>query len=128
MLRKIIPYVPAIAWWLLSLYLFLLPGSAFPKAGWMQQWQVDKWVHALLFGVLVYLFYRPVLQKNSVGSSAQYAWTVLLLAMLYGIVIELVQHFFVPNRSMDVGDIAADLVGACCPFLLYRKRLAGPAA
>ena len=37
---------------------------------------------------------------------------------LYGIVMEFVQKFFIPNRSFDIGDIAADGVGCILGVLL----------
>jgi VanZ family protein len=40
----------------------------------------------------------------------------------YGVLMEFVQHFFVSNRSFDLGDIGADAVGCLIGFFLSRKQ------
>ena len=41
-----------------------------------------------------------------------------LLWLAYGIGMEFVQKYFIPNRSFDIGDIIADGVG-CAAGLVY---------
>lgn len=45
-----------------------------------------------------------------------------LLGLLYGVGMEFVQKFFVPNRSFDPGDIAADAVGCLLGVIFSRTR------
>lgn len=108
---RAIAFVPAIAWWALSLYLFTLPGSAFPKANWLDKVQADKWVHAFLFFVLVYLFLRPLKSAWQQARAKHFCWLVPVLALGYGIAIEFIQRAYIPNRSFDLGDIMADAAG-----------------
>lgn len=45
-----------------------------------------------------------------------------ILSLAYGIGMEFVQKYFIPNRSFDVGDIAADAVGCTIGFLYSWRR------
>ena len=116
-------YVPALLWWLLSLYLFLLPGSQFKSLGWMNRFHVDKLVHFVLFAVLVYLVYRPALKGRVQGYKASMLLLIPLLAIGYGIAIEFIQKEFVPFRSFDGGDVLFDALGALLPAVLLFKRM-----
>ena len=44
-------------------------------------------------------------------------------ALLYGTGMELVQKYFIANRSFDTGDIAADAGGCGIALLYVLKRL-----
>jgi VanZ family protein len=96
----------AVLWLLIISVLFVLPGSSLPKSGWLDTIYFDKWVHFGFFALLLFLwrFYFPV--------SGKFHLMLLLMALLYGFAVEMVQHHFVANRSFDIGDLAADMVGA----------------
>jgi len=38
--------------------------------------------------------------------------------MTYGIVMEIVQHYFIPFRSFDIGDMIADSIGAIAGYFI----------
>lgn len=96
----------AVIWLLFISVLFFLPGSALPKADWLNKVYFDKWVHAGFFALLIYSwrFYFP--------ADVKYNGWILLFAFCYGMGVEVIQHYFVANRSFDLGDIAADMAGA----------------
>ena len=48
--------IPAIGWFIVSLILLCLPGSAIPKYPWLSAIYADKWVHIFMFGMLSFLF------------------------------------------------------------------------
>ena len=96
----------AVAYLILISILFLLPGSSLPKENWFDAIFLDKWIHVILFAILMFLWL-----KAFPGYSTRLYILLILLAILYGILIELSQEFFVVNRSMDVFDIIADTVG-----------------
>lgn len=52
------------------------------------------------------------------GPQARTLW-LILLGSLYGIIDELHQSF-VPGRSADIWDVAADILGATTGVLIYR--------
>jgi VanZ family protein len=46
---------------------------------------------------------------------------VAVLCLIYGVGMEFVQKYFIPNRSFDIGDIIADAIG-CLTGLVYSIR------
>ncbi|WP_066406480.1 VanZ family protein [Flavisolibacter tropicus] len=87
--------------------LFTLPGSAFPQSGWMGKVFFDKWVHIGLFSLFTFLICWAMQISLKRGMM-----TAFLAAVIYGILVEVVQDQFIPNRSFDLGDWAADIVGS----------------
>ncbi|MFZ5862226.1 MAG: VanZ family protein [Nitrospirota bacterium] len=69
----------------------------------------DKLIHALVFGGLSWCLCMAW-QRSFPGCPA--AWPVITMTALYGLSDEIHQSF-VPGRSMDTWDLAADTVGAC---------------
>jgi VanZ family protein len=96
----------AIGWFLLMNVLFVLPGSTLPKTGWFTDIQLDKWVHIGLFAVLVFLF------CSAFNSVSKRIWIVLVAAVAYGFIVEVVQKNWVSNRSFDLYDVLADTAGS----------------
>lgn len=97
--------------------LFVLPGSAFPKDDWMAKIWFDKWVHIGLF----------------TGLGVAWSWamdidqpkllrTLFFLFAFYGILVEVVQHQFVANRSFDIGDWIADMAGSLLGLWFWWHR------
>lgn len=97
----------AIAWFIIMCILFFLPGSALPQENWADAIYFDKWVHVGLFAVLIFLW------RSSFKWNLQY-YNVLLLgaALLYGLFVEVVQLYWIPNRSFDLYDILSDMTGS----------------
>ena len=69
-----------------------------------------------LFGAMVFLWCR-VLAKIF-GGRTSYFLQLTLYFVVYGIVMEFVQRYFIPNRSFDIGDLGADAVGSLAGYLL----------
>ena len=108
--------VLAMVWLVVISVLFFLPGSALPKEDWLNKIYFDKWVHFGFFAVLVFLwrFYFP--------ANRRYPGILLFLAFIYGLSVEVIQHFFVENRSFDTGDLLADMLGGVLGIRLWNKR------
>ncbi len=106
----------AIVWLIFISVLFFLPGSALPKSELFDEVFFDKWVHFGLFVVLLFLwrFYLPAERK--------YNWWLLLCALAYGFGVEVIQRYFVTNRSFDLGDVAGDMLGALAGVWFWTKR------
>jgi hypothetical protein len=122
-LKKIKPsFIPAISWAFISTVLLVIPGSAFPKETWLSKIQFDKWVHIGMFSIMVFLWcWAMMKKKNQIKNLKKTFLIIALLWLAYGIMMEFVQHYFVENRSFDVGDIVADAVG-CAGGLWYSRR------
>ena len=103
-------------WFILMTVLFCLPGSALPKAHWLDKIYFDKWVHIGLFAVAIFFwrFSFPVFSSSS-------NWLLLLLAFGYGLSIEFIQKYWIPGRSFDLWDVAADMTGAVGGLLIWLR-------
>jgi VanZ family protein len=103
----------AVIYLLIITMLFFLPGSALPKEGWLDKIYFDKCVHFGFFALLLFLwrFYFP--------SNRKYHWLLLLAAFCYGLGVELIQHYFIENRSFDTGDVIADMAGAVAGIFIW---------
>ena len=104
----------AISWIVIISILFFLPGSTLPKEGWLSKIYFDKWVHIGFFTVLLFLwrFYLP--------SQLKFTWLILAAAFCYGLSVELIQHYLITNRSFDIGDLIADMIGAVTGILVWK--------
>ncbi len=116
--------LPLAAVWLFVLTLLLiLPGSSFPHENWMSKISLDKWVHIFLFSVLVLLWVTG-LGRRSPDKFAfrKMAVIVCLAAIVYGIMMEFVQKYWVPNRSFELLDILADTGGSLAGYFIAMGR------
>ncbi len=123
-------FIPGIAWFFLVLILICLPGNDLPKANsWMTAIYFDKWVHVSLFSCLAFLFMRPIgLLHIDTKSKLQWLLKVAIATSIWGLTTEYIQMFFIPGRSFDLGDWAADTFGAllavATTYWLYIKKAA----
>ena len=116
-------YIPAITWWFVVLILMCTPGKDLPELGsWTELISLDKLIHVGVFGLLAYLFMRPVAIKDfTVAIKKQAFLKIAIAASIWGLTLELVQHFWIPGRSMDLMDFVADAIG-CALAYIYSKR------
>lgn len=104
----------AISWFLLINILFYLPGSALPKTNWLTAIHIDKWVHVGIFSILVFLW-----RSAFPFPGRSYPVVLLFLALVYGILVEIIQFLWVPNRDFDVWDVAADGAGSLLGLMVW---------
>jgi VanZ family protein len=116
--------IPSLAWLIFCTVLFTLPASAFPTEKWYTKIPMfDKWVHIGLISILSFLFCWGIYkQKNSPENNRRNFILTGIICLAYGIMIEFIQRYFIPNRSFDVGDIMADGVGALIGVIYSFKR------
>lgn len=102
---------PAI-WFIVSTFLLIIPGTAFPKENWLDKIWFDKWVHIGMFGILVVLWCWAMQKKYAAVSMVRNLFIIIaFICLAYGIAMEFVQKYFIINRSFDGGDIIADAAG-----------------
>jgi VanZ family protein len=109
---------PSRLWTLFILVLMAIPGNMLPKEEKTFIPNLDKLVHATLFGSFVFLwsvYYATRKEKNN-HSASRYV-LILIIACLYGVATELMQKYLIPNRDYDIYDIMADSIGAVLGFL-----------
>lgn len=111
---------PAIIWTLIIFILLALPGKMLPNEQHFSIPQLDKLVHIVLFGSFVFLWSFYFSTKNPKANLQGRYMRITIIACLYGIAMELVQKYFIPNRDFDIYDIAADIVGAFGGYIVIR--------
>jgi VanZ family protein len=113
---------PALLWTIFILILMIIPGDMLPKEDKTFIPNLDKLIHAILFGSFVFLWsYYYTAKKNTV--SVNRYTSLLIIACLYGIATELIQKYFIPNRDFSVYDIAADITGSVAGYLFVRLTI-----
>nr|WP_255742711.1 VanZ family protein [Belliella calami] len=100
----------------------LSPGDKFPSTP--QIPHKDKIVHFMLFFILNFLWLR--IWMNEANSKKKYLklfTSYLVFGIIIAILVEYLQ-LYVPNRSFDYFDIAANMLGAAfgiiCFYILYK--------
>jgi VanZ family protein len=112
---------PGVIWFLLSCVAFFLPGVALPENDWFGKIELDKIIHIGLFAVMVLLWCLPLFQKpNLLSRLPSLLITIPFVFFGYSIIVEVVQHFFIPGRSFDLVDILADALGCGVGFILVK--------
>jgi VanZ family protein len=93
----------ALLWALFILVVSALPGKAIPEVRFIG---ADKIVHAMLYAILSILLITGLLKQNSIPVMRCFAcsWS-LLLCSIYGGLLEIMQHYFIPDRTGDIKDV-----------------------
>ena len=112
----------AIGWLLFVTLLLCIPGTQFPKITWQNKIWLDKWIHVFLFLVLVLLWCRTFLNKVPHPDLKKKFISITVISILYGAGMEIVQHYLIPFRSFDYGDMIADTAGAGAGYFISLKR------
>ena len=117
-------FIPGIAWFFLILVLICLPGSKIPTVEtWLNDIYFDKWVHTGLFAGLVFLFIYPVAKLPlTLNVKKNLAIKIAIAACIWGLTTEFIQKFFIPDRSFDLYDLAADSFGIITAYTWCRVK------
>lgn len=112
-------FIPGIAWFLFVLILVCIPGEDIPASPYLDIISFDKFVHAVLFGGIVFLFCMAF-KKAEIGRQEKLVFfiKITLATCVWGITTELIQRFFIPGRQFDLFDWAADSLGAVVAFFV----------
>lgn len=86
-----------------------LPGSTLPKDNTQN---LDKALHVILFLCFTFSAIVGCVKQSQFPKLHYFALKhVTIFSVLLTVVIELIQHFFIPRRGFELLDIVADLVG-----------------
>lgn len=116
MIRTILP---AISWSVFVLFLSLIPGNEIPEFQ-VEYLHVDKIAHAILFAGLSFFWIFGILKsqvQKILGLSSEFF--VSISVFLFGILIEIIQHYWIIERQFDVFDIAANGIGILLGFSFF---------
>ena len=101
---------PVLLWSLLILVLSTLPGRTIPKVGFELFVSWDKLAHAFVYAVLVMLAGKHLRFKGKFkGRNLVIA---VLLSILYGVLMESIQHYFLSDRFFEIPDLIANIIGS----------------
>jgi VanZ family protein len=104
-------WLPPLLWAALILILTSIPGSLIPASPFRN---FDKIVHLAIYGVLGWLTVRAWANGSRASASAL---VVLAVVSCFGAIDEWHQQY-IPQRSMDLLDWAADTTGAAVGIVL----------
>ncbi len=113
----------AALWAVAVLALTLMPASDVPAWPWAEQVQLDKFIHAFLFGMQSLLLGVALAGLGSWRSRIGPLALGAVLAIAYGGVIELLQEGMCAGRHGDVLDLLADAAGALLGYGLLSWRV-----
>jgi VanZ family protein len=112
--------IAGILWFIVSIILLTLPGNDLPKITWMDTFQIDKLVHITMFFLLSFLFMYPLKDNHK---AVFQMFLVATAGLAYGIAMEFVQKYYIPNRTCDINDMIADGIGAFAGFFWWLRIL-----
>lgn len=105
---------------LLILVLCLLPGQSFPKVN-APVIALDKLIHLIMYIPLAWtLLYGFKTQNRYEGLQRKAVMYALLVASVYGGIVELLQLFVSSDRFAEWLDLVADIAGVLLGILTYR--------
>lgn len=105
-----------IVWILIIFILCAMPGEDIPDPH-LNIPHLDKVVHFGMFFIMSLLLSYP-LERHSSFSMKKIYTIAILVALGYGGLIEILQHYFF-NRGGDVWDLLADIAGGVAGCICY---------
>lgn len=115
-------FLIAVGWLLFVTILLCTPGSKLPRISWNDKLLLDKWAHLFLFLVLVILWCSIFLKSTSGINIKKIFITITILSIIYGIGMEIVQHYFIRSRSFAYGDMIANAIGSIAGYFISVNR------
>jgi VanZ family protein len=111
--------LPTIAW---AIFILVLCTSS--SGGFITQKlfgiHTDKLGHAFIFAVLVYFLMLGFIKQWRFSFLLNKIRVIsLIIAIIYAIIIELIQHYLTVDRMADYWDVVADIVGALLGLAMF---------
>ena len=114
---RAIKFVPAAICFSVVVYLMLLPEGKIPKPKFVVKLNIDKWVHVGVFAAIIFLIAYPYYTSSiSKGKRLNFFVKIGAAVSLLGLIIEVLQKYFVKGRSFDLWDWACDVLGVGIGF------------
>lgn len=116
---------PAIIWSVIIFLLLVIPPVHINQKKPLEFSGLDKTIHFLLFGIMVWLwgYYMKTISSTRKNLILQLL-LITIVVSVYGIVMEFVQDWV--GRDFDVWDMVADTAGAITAFFLLLGQKEDP--
>ena len=111
---------------ILIFYLSTVSGEEVNKVSWISLPYVDKIGHLLMYLTLSITFTYEIVRKKHKIPVRKTLIIIVLFAIMYGGVMELIQEFLITTRSGDWIDFGFNVAGASLGmpfFLLFRRNV-----
>jgi len=121
MIKLIIKYSlqAAVLWTLIIFVLCCTPGQYIPTTNWLELLSFDKFVHLSIFFGLVFLWSLAINQIKTRTKSLKY--TILISAIIYGGLLEIMQATVFSHRSGDWFDFMANTTGCILAWWFFDR-------
>ncbi|MDX9853758.1 MAG: VanZ family protein [Tenuifilaceae bacterium] len=114
-------YWKSFAWATIILVLCGMPSKDVPSLGFLNIPHLDKFIHLVLYFVFALLLYSGVTHKAHKKSlEPKNHITIAIIAIGYGICIEIMQYLLFTSRSAELGDAIANIAGYALGTTMYR--------
>lgn len=121
MIKFIKQHINSFLWALIILILCGAPSSEFPSMGFLNIPHLDKVVHFGLYVVFTLLLLSETNTKRKIGElDRKSVFISLIIAIFYGLLIELMQMLVFKSRGAEFWDFVANTIGAIMAVLLYK--------
>ena len=97
----------------------LLPGSDLAADTWWAMWHMDKLLHALAFSGCGLTWAIALAKQRRLQGGSRMLVVLVGTALVFGTVLEAIQGAWMPGRTFDLADVAADAVGALCSLGVF---------
>lgn len=110
-------FIPAFFWGIVIAFLSLTAGKNLPENIW-DIVNLDKLAHAFVYMLLTFLLAWGFFQKGQLNKKT--IILSLLISISYGILLELLQYGFFPDRYFELLDIIANIIGSLLSLILIK--------
>ncbi|WP_240676167.1 VanZ family protein [Botryobacter ruber] len=99
----------------------LLPSHSMPATSIWELISFDSFAHAAMFTVLVFLMIvglkKQFTSLKLKHSAIRYSF---LISFVFGVTIELMQHYLISGRQGDVMDVLSNTIGCLCGIVMFK--------
>lgn len=110
-------FLPAIGWGLFVLILSTMPSVSLPETFW-DLLGPDKIAHLIVYGIFTLLIVKGFHAQNNLNKKN--IAIAVIVPSLFGILMEIIQYSFFPDRYFEIYDIIANIIGSFVSlFFIY---------
>ena len=97
----------------------MLPGSDLDADTWWATWHMDKVLHMIAFSGCALTWAIALAKQRRLQGGSRMLVVLVGTALVFGTVLEAIQGAWMPGRTFDLADVAADAVGALCSLGVF---------